>query len=130
MPQFEATHAALAPPAFAIYSHAVRARDTLYVSGQIPLDPVTMEFVDGSIEQQITRAFLNLQTIPEAAGGRPTDVVKSTVYVTDLAYLSVVNNVMEKSFEVAYPARAAVGVSQFTKGVGIKIDAILELGGR
>jgi len=128
MSRLEPMQICLAPRAIGTYFHAVRAGDTVYVLEQIPLDPVTMEAVDGHIGQQITQVFVNLRTIAEAAGGSLTDVVKPTVYSVDLAHFWAVNDVMENFFEAPYPVRAAVGVSQLPKSVGVEIDAILMVG--
>lgn len=116
-----------APQAIGIYSQAVRAGDTVYVSGQIPLDPVTGNVITGDIKTQIERVFDNLAGVAKAAGCTLDDAVKLTVYLTDLAYFPVVNEVMQKYFRMPYPARAAVGVSALPKGVQVEVDAILVL---
>lgn len=113
-----------APAAIGTYSQAVRAGETLYLSGQIGLDPQTGRLVDG-IENQILRVFENLKAVAEAAGGSLADAVKLTVYLTDLAHFARVNEIMSKYFEQPYPARAAVGVAALPRGALIEADAIL-----
>jgi len=115
-----------APAAIGTYSQAVRAGDTLYVSGQIGLDPQTGQLVDG-IENQIPRVFANLSAVAEAAGGSLADAVKLTVYLTDLSHFARVNEVMSAYFDKPYPARAAVGVAALPRGALIEADAILVL---
>ena len=116
-----------APQAIGTYSQAVKTGNTVYVSGQIPLDPASMEVVDGGIEAQIVRVFDNLQAVIEAAGGSFADVVRLTVYLVDLGNFPLVNEVMARYFSEPYPARAAIGVAALPKGVGVEIDAILVL---
>ena len=115
-----------APAAIGTYSQAVRAGETLYLSGQIGLDPDTGRLVDG-IENQIRRVFENLKAVAEAAGGSLSDAVKLTVYLTDLAHFARVNEIMSTYFEQPYPARAAVGVAALPRGALIEADAILVL---
>ena len=115
-----------APAAIGTYSQAVRAGDTLYLSGQIGLDPQSGQLVDG-IENQIRRVFENLKAVAEAAGGSLADAVKLTVYLTDLAHFARVNEIMSAYFEPPYPARAAVGVAALPRGALIEADAILVL---
>ena len=115
-----------APAAIGTYSQAVRAGDTLYLSGQIGLDPKSGQLVDG-IENQIRRVFENLKAVAEAAGGSLADAVKLTVYLTDLAHFVRVNEIMSAYFEQPYPARAAVGVAALPRGALIEADAILVL---
>ncbi len=117
-----------APGAIGTYSQAVKTGDTVYISGQIPLDPKTMEVVDGDIEAMIRRVFDSLKAICEASGGGLSDIVKLTIYLTDLANFPVVNEVMSEYFQVPYPARAAVGVSALPKGVQVEMDAVMSLG--
>lgn len=117
---------AKAPAAIGTYSQAVRAGGTLYLSGQIGLDPETGRLVDG-IENQIRRVFENLKAVAEAAGGSLADAVKLTVYLTDLAHFARVNEIMSAYFEQPYPARAAVGVAALPRGALIEADAILFL---
>jgi reactive intermediate/imine deaminase len=115
-----------APAAIGTYSQAVRAGKTLYLSGQIGLDPATGRLVDG-IENQILRVFENLKAVAEAGGGSLADAVKLTVYLTDLSHFARVNEIMSAYFEQPYPARAAVGVAALPRGALIEADAILVL---
>jgi reactive intermediate/imine deaminase len=117
-----------APKAIGTYSQAVKVGSTVYLSGQIPLVPETMELLDGDIESQIRQSFNNLLAVASAAGGSLQDVVKLNVYLTDLANFPVVNMVMAEYFAEPYPARAAVGVSQLPLQAAIEMDAVLELG--
>ena len=116
-----------APAAIGTYSQAVKTGGTVYISGQIPLDPASMEVVEGGIEAQITRVFDNLKAVAEAAGGSLADAVRLTVYLVDLGNFPTVNEVMARYFDEPYPARAAIQVSALPKGVGVEIDAILVL---
>ncbi len=116
-----------APKAIGTYSQAVRAGHTVYLSGQIPLHPDTMEMVEGKVEDQIRRVFENLRAVCRAAGGDLGDIVKLTVYLTDLAHFPLVNEVMAEYFERPYPARAAVGVAELPKGAAVEIEAIMVL---
>lgn len=120
-----AIHSDAAPAAIGTYSQAIRAGDTIYVSGQIPLDPATGEIVAGDISAQITRVFDNLQAVAEAAGLSLQNAVKITVYLTDLGNFAAVNEIMARYFEQPYPARAALGVVALPKGVEVEADAIL-----
>jgi len=117
-----------APAAIGTYSQAVRAGDTLYLSGQIGLDPQTGQLVNG-IDNQIDRVFRNLEAVAEAAGGSLADSVKLTVYLTDLSHFARVNEIMARYFDKPYPARAAVGVAALPRGALVEADAILVLGG-
>jgi reactive intermediate/imine deaminase len=117
-----------APAAIGTYSQAVRAGDTVYLSGQIPLDPKTMKIVDGDFEAQARRVFDNLRAVCRAAGGDFDRVVRITVYLTDLANFAKVNEVMATYFREPYPARAAIGVSQLPRGSLVEIDAVMHLG--
>ncbi len=114
-----------APQAIGTYSQAVKVDKTVYVSGQIPLVPASMELVEGGIKAEITQVFDNLQAVTEAAGGNLADVVKLTIYLTDLSNFPSVNEIMATYFEQPYPARAAIGVSALPKGVGVEMDAVL-----
>ena len=114
-----------APQAIGTYSQAVRVDNTVYISGQIPLDPASMEVVDGGIEAEITRVFDNLQAVAEAAGGSLADVVKLNIFLTDLGNFPTVNEIMATYFQQPYPARAAIGVAALPKGVGVEMDAVL-----
>jgi reactive intermediate/imine deaminase len=120
-------HTDAAPKAIGSYSQAVRAGQTVYLSGQIPLDPATMKTVEGTFEQQIEQVFENLKAVAEAAGGSLAEIAKLTVYLTDLANFPQVNEVMTRFFNEPFPARAAVGVNTLPLGVSVEIDAILEL---
>lgn len=113
-----------APQAIGTYSQAVQVDNMLYVSGQIPLDPDTMELVSENIDQQIHQVFINLGAICEAAGGSLSDVVKFNVYLTDLGHFANVNAVMERVLTEPYPARAAVEVSALPRGAQVEVDAI------
>ncbi len=115
-----------APSAIGTYSQAVNVNGTVYLSGQIPLDPATMEVVDGTREQ-VDRVFRNLRAVAEAAGGDFSRIVKLNVYLTDLTNFPVVNEVMGEYFSEPYPARAAVGVAALPKGVGVEIEGIMVL---
>ena len=114
-----------APQAVGTYSQAVRVGKTVYVSGQIPIDPKTQELVSGNIEAEIRRSFDNLLAIVTAADGTFSQVAKVTVFLTDLANFAKVNEIMATYFRQPYPARAAVGVSQLPKGARVEIECIL-----
>jgi reactive intermediate/imine deaminase len=116
-----------APGALGTYSQAVQAGDTLYISGQVPLDPVTMETDMATFEIASRRVFNNLKAVAEAAGGSLNDAVKLNIYMTDLANFATVNTVMAEFFDEPYPARAAVGVASLPKDVPVEIEAILVL---
>lgn len=116
-----------APAAIGTYSQAVKTGNTVYISGQIPLDPASMAVVEGGIEAQITRVFDNLKAVAEAADGSLADAVRLTVYLDDLGNFPTVNEVMARYFSEPYPARAAIEVAALPKGVGVEIDAILVL---
>jgi reactive intermediate/imine deaminase len=116
-----------APSAIGTYSQAVRCGDTIYISGQIGLDPATMQLVEG-IDRQVTRVFDNLKAVAEAAGGSLDDAAKLTIYLTDLAHFAKVNEVMAAYFHAPYPARAAIGVASLPRGALIEADAILVIG--
>ncbi|MDH3635231.1 MAG: RidA family protein [Gammaproteobacteria bacterium] len=114
-----------APQAIGTYSQAVKVDNTVYVSGQIPLDPATMEVVSGGIEAEITRVFDNLAAVATASGGSLADVVKLNIYLTDLGNFPTVNEIMGRYFQQPYPARAAIGVAALPKAVGVEMDAVL-----
>ena len=116
-----------APAAIGTYSQAVRVGSTVYISGQIPLDPATGALVTGDMESQVRRVFENLKAIATAAGGSLADSVKLTIYLTDLAHFALVNKVMAEYFPEPYPARAAVGVASLPRGATVEADCILEL---
>ena len=120
-------HSDNAPAAIGTYSQAIRSGDLVFLSGQIPLDPASMEIVGGDFEARARRVFDNLKAIAGAAGGDLNQVVKLTIYLTDLSNFAAVNNVMEDYFDQPYPARAAVGVASLPKGVDVEADAILAL---
>lgn len=116
-----------APAAIGTYSQAVKVGDTVYLSGQIPLDPSSMELVGGDIENQIKRVFENLKAVCEASGGSLQDIVKLNIFLTDLGNFAAVNQVMATYFQTPYPARAAIGVAQLPKGAEVEMDGILVL---
>jgi reactive intermediate/imine deaminase len=116
-----------APAAIGPYSQAVRVGDIVFVSGQIPLDPQSMEMVDGDIAAQIRRVLDNLAAVATASGGSLDDVARVTVYLTDLGNFGAVNALMEEYFSAPYPARAAVGVRALPRGAEVEMDAILAL---
>jgi reactive intermediate/imine deaminase len=114
-----------APQAIGAYSQAVKHQGLVFISGQIPLDPVSMEVVEGGIEAQIRRVFDNLSAVCTAAGGSLDDIVKLGVFLTDMNDFPQVNSIMGQYFTAPYPARAAVEVSALPKGVNVEMDAIL-----
>ena len=116
-----------APQAIGTYSQAVKVNQTVYMSGQIPLVPETMELVEGDIAVQIRRVFDNLAAVAGAAGGSLQDVAKLNVFLTDLSHFPTVNEIMAEYFQQPYPARAAIGVAALPKGAGVEMDEILEL---
>jgi reactive intermediate/imine deaminase len=120
-------HTERAPKAIGTYSQAVRAGDTVYISGQIPLDPATGTLVSGEIEVEIKRVFENLRAVAEAAGGTLANAVKLTVFLVDMAHFPKVNEVMATYFTAPYPARAAVGVAALPRGARVEIECILSL---
>ncbi len=122
---FETIHTANAPAAIGTYSQAVRSGDTVYLSGQIPLDPETMELVEGDIDAQIRQVFDNLAAVAEAAGGGLGNIVKLTVYLEDLGHFPRVNEIMAQYFREPYPARAAIGVAALPRAAAVEMDAIL-----
>jgi reactive intermediate/imine deaminase len=117
----------LAPQAIGTYSQAVRAGDTVYISGQIPLDPASGQLVAGDIEAEIRRVFDNITAIAKAAGGSLANAVKLTVFLTDLVHFAKVNEVMATYFSEPYPARAALGVASLPKGARVEVECILSL---
>jgi reactive intermediate/imine deaminase len=124
----EIIHTDKAPQAIGTYSQAVKVRNTVYLSGQIPLVPETMEMVEGDMEVQIRRVFDNLSAVAEAAGGSLADVAKLNIFLTDLGHFPLVNEVMASYFQQPYPARAAIGVASLPKGAAVEMDGVLELG--
>ena len=121
----EIIHTDKAPQAIGTYSQAVKVDNTVYLSGQIPLVPETMELVEGDIATQIRRVFDNLLAVAEAAGGSLKDVVKLNVFLTDLSNFPTVNEVMADYFSEPYPARAAIGVAALPKAAEVEMDAVL-----
>lgn len=118
-------HTDSAPAAIGTYSQAIQTGNLVFVSGQIPLDPKTMEVVTGDFEARARQVFKNLHAVAEAAGGDLNDAVKLTIFLTDLGNFATVNSVMEEFFEQPFPARAAVGVASLPKGVDVEADAVL-----
>jgi reactive intermediate/imine deaminase len=117
-----------APQAIGTYSQAVRAGDTVYLSGQVAFDPATMQLVTGDMEAQARRVFENLKAVAEAAGGSLAQAVKLTIFLTDLANFAKVNEVMASYFAKPYPARSTVGVAALPRGAQIEIECVLHLG--
>jgi reactive intermediate/imine deaminase len=116
-----------APKAIGTYSQAVKVGDTVYLSGQIGLDPATMHLVDG-IEAQVRRVFDNLSAVAQAAGGSLADIAKLNIFLTDLGHFALVNSIMAEYFQEPYPARAAVGVASLPRGALVEADAVMVLG--
>lgn len=125
--QKETIHTESAPQAIGTYSQAIKVGTTVYLSGQIPLDPKSMKIIEGDISAHIKRVFDNLTAVAQAAGGELQDIVKLNVYLTDLSHFPIVNQIMGEYFNQPYPARAAVGVAALPKGVSVEMDAIMEL---
>ena len=123
----EIIHTDQSPAAIGAYSQAVKVGDTVYLSGQIPLDPATMQLVEGGMEAQIRRVFDNLAAVARAAGGHLADTVKLNVFLTDLSHFALVNQVMAEYFQEPYPARVAIGVAALPWGAQVEIDAVLVL---
>ena len=121
-------HTQAAPQAIGSYSQAVRVGDTVYMSGQIPLDPATMQLVAGDIHAEIRRVFDNLAAVAKEAGGSLAQAVKLTVYLTDMTLFAAVSEVMTAYFSAPYPARVTVGVAQLPRGARVEIEGILHLG--
>ena len=116
-----------APKAIGTYSQAVKIGNTVYLSGQIPLIPKTMEMIDGDIKEQITRVFMNLDAVAKASGGSLSDVSKLNIFLVDLSDFPLVNEIMSEYFNEPYPARAVIGVSNLPKGAMVEMDAIMTL---
>lgn len=116
-----------APAAIGPYSQAIKVGNTVYLSGQIPLDPATMEVVEG-MEQQICQVFDNLTAVAEASGGKLQDIVKLNIFLTDLSHFGLVNEIMSRYFQQPYPARAAIGVAALPKGVPVEMDGVMVVG--
>ena len=121
-------HSSHAPQAIGPYSQAVRAGDTVYLSGQIPLNPATMQLVSGDIDAEIRQVFENLKAVAEASGGSLANAVKVNVFLTDLAHFAKVNEIMATYCTQPFPARAAVGVAQLPRGARVEIECVLYLG--
>ncbi|MCK2043434.1 RidA family protein [Chromohalobacter sp. TMW 2.2308] len=117
-----------APAAIGPYSQAIKAGNTVYMSGQIPLDPKTMELVSQDFEAQARQVFTNLQAVCHEAAGSMQDIVKLNIYLTDLSNFAVVNKIMEEYFQTPYPARAAVGVKELPKGSQVEAEAVMVIG--
>lgn len=118
-------HTDNAPKAIGTYSQAVKIGNTVYLSGQIPLDPASMEKVEGGFEAQVVQVFENLSAVCEAAGGNMNQIAKLNIFLTDLSNFATVNEVMSRYFEQPYPARAAIGVNELPKGVEVEMDGVL-----
>jgi len=116
-----------APQAIGTYSQAVKVGNTVYLSGQIPLIPETMELIEGDMRAQITQVFDNLTAVAKAAGGSLADISKLNIFLTDLSHFPLVNEIMAEYFTEPYPARAAVGVASLPKGALVEMDAIMSL---
>ena len=116
-----------APQAIGTYSQAVKTGNTVYLSGQIPLVPESMEMVEGGIDLQIRRVFDNLSAVAEAAGGSLADVAKLNIFLVDLGNFATVNEIMAEYFTEPYPARAAIGVASLPRGAGVEMDGVMEL---
>lgn len=118
-------HSNQAPAAIGTYSQAIKVTNTVYLSGQIPLNPQSMVLVEGGIEAEIEQVFQNLAAVCRAAGGDLKDVVKLNIYLTDLAHFPTVNEIMARHFSEPYPARAALGINQLPKGAQVEMDGVM-----
>ncbi|GGB44548.1 RidA family protein [Shewanella inventionis] len=116
-----------APQAIGTYSQAVKVGSTVYLSGQIPLDPKTMTMVSDDFSEQVVQVFENLTAVCEAAGGKMSDIVKLNIFLTDLSHFATVNEIMSRYFQQPYPARAAIGVKELPKGSLVEMDGIMEI---
>lgn len=114
-----------APAAIGTYSQAIKVNNTVYLSGQIPLDPVSMQMVEGDMRAQIVRVFDNLSAVCEASGGSLKDIVKLNIFLTDLSHFALVNEVMATYFSQPYPARAAIGVASLPRGAQVEMDGVM-----
>jgi len=123
----EIIHTDKAPQAIGTYSQAVKVGDVVYLSGQIPLVPQTMEVVEGDFSVQVRRVFDNLTAVAEAAGGQLQDVEKLNIFLTDLSHFATVNEIMAEYFTQPYPARAAIGVASLPKGVPVEMDGVMHI---
>jgi reactive intermediate/imine deaminase len=126
----EIIHTDQAPAAIGAYSQAVKVGDTVYLAGQIPLDPATAQLVEGDMDAQIRRVFDNLAAVARAAGGGLADTVKLNVFLIDLGHFALVNHIMAEYFSQPYPARAAIGVAALPRGAQVEMDAVLVLENR
>lgn len=122
-------HTDKAPAAIGPYSQAIRSGDTVYLSGQIPLDPASGEVIEGDIAAMTRRVFDNLEAVAEAAGGSMNHIVKLNIFLTDLDHFAAVNEIMAERFDEPYPARAAIQVAALPKGVPVEMDAIMVVSG-
>jgi reactive intermediate/imine deaminase len=125
----QSIHSERAPAAIGPYSQAVRCGSTVYLSGQVPLDPATMQLVEGDIAVQARRVFDNLRAVCEAAGGSLAQIARVGIYLTDLGHFAQVNAVMQEYFPAPYPARSTIGVASLPRGAQVEIDAVLVLDG-
>ncbi|MGI2170078.1 RidA family protein [Shewanella sp. MF05960] len=116
-----------APQAIGTYSQAVKVGSTVYLSGQIPLDPKTMTMVSDDFAEQVVQVFENLTAVCDAAGGKMSDIVKLNIFLTDLSHFATVNEIMSRYFQQPYPARAAIGVRELPKGSLVEMDGIMEI---
>jgi reactive intermediate/imine deaminase len=123
----QAIHTDAAPAAIGTYSQAIRTGDTVYLSGQIPLDPATMQIISDDMEARIVRVFENLKAVCEAAGGSLGNIVKLNIFLTDLGHFALVNEVMARYFQQPYPARAAIGVASLPRDAGVEMDGVMVL---
>lgn len=123
----EIIHTDKAPQAIGTYSQAVKVGDVVYLSGQIPLVPETMEVVEGDFPVQVRRVFDNLTAVAEAAGGQLQDIAKLNIFLTDLSHFATVNEIMAEYFTQPYPARAAIGVASLPKGVPVEMDGVMHI---
>ena len=125
MPNRAFIHTDSAPAAIGTYSQAVKVNNTVYLSGQIPLDPKTMELVSDEISDQVSQVFLNLAAVCKASGGDLSNIVKLNIFLTDLGHFPIVNEIMGQHFHEPYPARAAIGVRALPKGSQVEVDGVL-----
>lgn len=123
----EIIHTAKAPQAIGTYSQAIKVGNVVYLSGQIPLVPETMEVIDGDFAVQVRLVFDNLSAVAEAAGGNLQDIVKLNIFLTDLSHFATVNEIMAEYFEQPYPARAAIGVASLPKAVPVEMDGVMHI---
>ena len=123
----EIIHTAKAPQAIGTYSQAVKVGNVVYLSGQIPLVPETMEIIDGDFSAQVRLVFDNLSAVAEAAGGGLQDIVKLNIFLTDLSHFATVSEIMAEYFEQPYPARAAIGVASLPKAVSVEMDGVMHI---